>query len=81
MLLPRRLVVASNHLRFWSSDVQPRIENEQQQQEVTLAELEKDRLFSRLEIELKGIEPEVMKSYAWFAQRAAEHLGISVGKW
>lgn len=45
------------------------------------AAVEKDKLYSRLEIELKGIEPEVMKSYAWFATRAAEHLGISVGKW
>lgn len=42
---------------------------------------EKDKLYSRLEIELKGIEPEVMKSYAWFATRAAEHLGIHIGKW
>jgi small subunit ribosomal protein S10 len=45
------------------------------------AAAEKDKLYSRLEIELKGIEPEVMKSYAWFATRAAEHLGIPVGKW
>lgn len=42
---------------------------------------EKDKLYSRLEIELKGIEPEVMKSYTWYAIRAAEHLGIQVGKW
>lgn len=43
--------------------------------------LEKDKLYSRLEIELKGIEPEVMKSYAWYATKSAEHLGIKVGKW
>lgn len=41
---------------------------------------QKDKLFSQLEIELKGIEPEVMKSYAWFATTAAQHLGIKVGK-
>lgn len=45
------------------------------------AQEERDKLYSRLEIELKGIEPEVMKSYAWFAVRAADHLGIKVGKW
>jgi small subunit ribosomal protein S10 len=42
---------------------------------------QKDKLYSRLEIELKGIEPEVMKSYAWYATTAAQHLGIQVGKW
>lgn len=42
---------------------------------------EKDKLFSRLEIEVKGIDPEVMKSYAWFATTAANNLGINVGKW
>ena len=41
----------------------------------------KDKLYSRLEIELKGIEPEVMKSYGFFATTAAQHLGIQVGKW
>jgi small subunit ribosomal protein S10 len=42
--------------------------------------LQKDKLYSRLEIELKGIEPEVMRSYAWYAQRSAELLGIRVGR-
>lgn len=46
-----------------------------------IQEPEKDKLFSHLEIELKGIEPEVMKSYAWFANSAAQHLGITVGRW
>lgn len=41
---------------------------------------QKDKLYSRLEIELKGIEPEVMKSYAWYATTAAQHLNIKVGK-
>lgn len=83
MPLATRFPIATNHLRFLSSEIpstQPRIENEQNL-EVAPAEPEKDKLYSRLEIELKGIEPEVMKSYAWYAQRAAEHLGIQVGKW
>lgn len=34
----------------------------------------KDKLYSRLEIELKGIEPEVMKSYAWYATTGIVNL-------
>lgn len=40
-----------------------------------------DKLYSRLEIEVRGIDPAVLKSYAWFATTAANHLGIEVGKW
>ena len=50
------------------------------QPQTELAVPQKDKLYSRLEIELKGIEPEVMKSYAWYAQKSAEHLGIQVGR-
>ncbi|XP_058449705.1 small ribosomal subunit protein uS10m isoform X2 [Malaya genurostris] len=39
-----------------------------------------DKLYSRVELEMKGIDPEVMKSYAYFAQTAAGHLNIEVGK-
>ena len=78
--LTRRSLLNQNNSRFLSSEVQPRSENEIAPQ-VTSTEPEKDKLYSRLEIELKGIEPEVMKSYAWFATRAAEHLGIKVGQW
>lgn len=42
---------------------------------------EPDKLYSRLEIECRGIDPAVLKSYNWFATTAAEHLGIEVGKW
>ena len=77
MSLSRRCFFTPNNIRLLSSEVQPRSSDE-----VTAAEEpEKDKLYSHLEIELKGIEPEVMKSYAWFATRAAEHLGIKVGKW
>ncbi len=41
---------------------------------------EPDKLYSRIEIEVKGIDPAVLKSYAWFATTAASHLGIEVGK-
>ncbi|KNC25543.1 28S ribosomal protein S10, mitochondrial [Lucilia cuprina] len=46
----------------------------------TTAELnEQDKLYSKLEIELRGIDPAVLKSYSWFATTAADHLGIEVG--
>ncbi|XP_030565738.1 28S ribosomal protein S10, mitochondrial-like [Drosophila novamexicana] len=41
---------------------------------------EPDKLYSKLEIELRGIDPAVLKSYTWFATTAAEHLGIELGK-
>lgn len=39
-----------------------------------------DKLFSRVELQMKGVDPEVMKSYAYFAKTPAEHLDIEVGK-
>lgn len=42
---------------------------------------EPDKLYSKLEIELRGIDPAVLKSYTWFATTAADHLGIEKGKW
>ncbi|XP_055849386.1 28S ribosomal protein S10, mitochondrial [Episyrphus balteatus] len=41
--------------------------------------LEKDKLYTRLELELRGIDPAVLKSYSWFATQAANNLGIEVG--
>ncbi|KAH8311211.1 hypothetical protein KR044_004978, partial [Drosophila immigrans] len=44
------------------------------------APAEPDQLYSKLEIELRGVDPAVLKSYTWFATTAAEHLGIELGK-
>ncbi|XP_030376531.1 28S ribosomal protein S10, mitochondrial [Scaptodrosophila lebanonensis] len=41
---------------------------------------ELDKLYSKLEIELRGVDPAVLKSYTWFANTAAGHLGIETGK-
>lgn len=41
----------------------------------------RDKLYSKLEIELRGVDPAVLKSYSWFATTAAEHLGIEIGQW
>lgn len=48
--------------------------------EKVIAEGEPDKLYSRLEIEVKGADPAVLKSYSWFATTAASHLGIEVGR-
>lgn len=49
--------------------------------EVSLSSQEKDKLYSHLEVQLKGVDPAVLKSYSWFATTAANHLGIEVGEW
>lgn len=86
----RRSLINSNAARHFSAEIQRGNENQtapipvevnHNDTQLASTSAEKDKLFSRLEIELKGIEPEVMKSYAWFAVKAAEHLGINVGKW
>lgn len=44
-------------------------------------EAEHDKLYKRLEIELRGHDPMVMKSYVRFSTTAAKHLDIGVGRW
>ncbi|XP_017098173.2 small ribosomal subunit protein uS10m [Drosophila bipectinata] len=46
----------------------------------TIPAPEPDKLYSKLEIELRGVDPAVLKSYTWFATTAADHLGIEKGK-
>lgn len=41
---------------------------------------ESDKLYKRLELEIRGHDPMVMKSYIKFATTAAEHLNIEIGK-
>lgn len=43
-------------------------------------EPESDKLYKRIELEIRGHDPAVMKSYVHFATTAAEHLNIEVGK-
>lgn len=81
MSLARKCLISPKNSRFLSSEVITIPKDEDNTVEENPTVPEKDKLYSRLEIELKGIEPEVMKSYAWFATRSAEHLGIQIGKW
>ncbi|CAK1594591.1 unnamed protein product [Parnassius mnemosyne] len=42
--------------------------------------LELDKLYKRVELEMRGIDPAVLLSYSWFCIAAASHLGIEVTK-
>lgn len=42
--------------------------------------VELDKLYKRVELEMKGIDPAVLLSYSWFCIAAASHLGIEVTK-
>lgn len=41
---------------------------------------ENDKLYKRIEIELRGMDPAVLNSYTSFATETAKHLDIAVGK-
>lgn len=41
---------------------------------------EPDKLYKRVELEIRSNEPAVLKSYSWFAKTSAEHLGIEIGE-
>lgn len=66
--------------RLFSTEISSSISQNEKSPAISTTTEETDRLYSRLEIELKGIDPAVLKSYSWFAQTAAEHLSVEVGK-
>lgn len=49
--------------------------------QITNESKELDKLYSRLELELRGSDAAVMKSYSTFVLASASHLGIKTGKW
>lgn len=51
-----------------------------QLQTVPLSPVELDKLYKRVELEMRGIDPAVLLSYSWFCIAAATHLGIEVTK-
>lgn len=55
--------------------------NDKDENPNALAEPEDDKLFKRLDIELRGHDHQVLKSYTRFATAAAQHLNIPIGKW
>lgn len=42
--------------------------------------VELDKLYKRVELEMRGIDPAVLLSYSWFCIAAASNLGIEVTK-
>lgn len=42
--------------------------------------VEPDKLYRMIELELRGVDPAVMKSYQMFANMAASELGITLGE-
>lgn len=40
-----------------------------------------DKLYRMVEVEVRGNDPAVLKSYSWFTTTAAMELGITVGEW
>lgn len=40
---------------------------------------EPDQLFKTVEVEVRGADPAVLRSYEWFARTTASNLGIAVG--
>lgn len=46
----------------------------------TLTESEDDKLYKRLDIELRGHDKQVLKSYVKFATATATHLDIPIGR-
>lgn len=44
-------------------------------------EAEDDKLYKRLELELRGVDPAVLNSFTTFAATAARHLNIEIGRW
>ncbi|KAG6449055.1 28S ribosomal protein S10, mitochondrial [Manduca sexta] len=49
-------------------------------EDVTPPAMELDKLYKRVELEMRGIDPAVLLSYSWFCVAAASHLGIEVTK-
>ncbi|XP_059045475.1 small ribosomal subunit protein uS10m [Achroia grisella] len=48
--------------------------------ENVLPTMELDKLYKRVELEMRGIDAAVLLSYSWFCVAAASHLGIEVTK-
>lgn len=77
---PRALFSSVNTNSITTPNTNPTLVNELEQQQQKQSD-EPDKLYKKLEIELKGIDPAVLKSYSYFATNSAQQLGIEVGKW
>ncbi|KAK0078325.1 hypothetical protein PV325_002677 [Microctonus aethiopoides] len=68
--LPRTTILIKNLAAKFSSDIALS----------TKTEPELDKLYQKIEVEVRGNDPAVLKSYGIFSTTAAGHLGITVGR-
>lgn len=92
LLLPGRSLIARSAaglihqpMKFYSQEPATPVSVQESQQkdhlQTTNEPEDVEKLYSRLEIELRGSDPAVMKSYSKFVLATANHLEIEVGKW
>lgn len=81
LLVRSTATIAHPSSRFYTAQpTENATETENASQQPAQADDEVEKLYSRLEIELRGSDPAVMRSYQKFAVTSAEHLGIEVGR-
>ena len=44
----------------------------------SISNVRRDKLYDRIEVEVKAHQPDVLKSYSWFATTAAKELDVEV---
>lgn len=76
---PNFAVTTAQPIRFYSvqGNTDTKIESATNAEK---QEQESDTLYKKLELEIRGHDPAVMKSYVKFATTAASHLNIEVGR-
>lgn len=81
--MPRSVVAAQQQIKFYSQPAETAAsspENNENGRELTNDTAEVEKLYSSLEVELRGSDPAVMRSFQRFAVSSANHLGIEVGR-
>lgn len=65
---------------FSNTTTKPSVEVNEANLQSTTSESEDDKLYKRLELEFRGLDPAVLNSFARYATTAAKHLDIAVGR-
>lgn len=91
-LIPGRSLIARSSaglthqpIKFYSQVPASSVSVQESQQKTDLQTTDEpeavEKLFKRVDIQLRGSDPAVMKSYTKFALATANHLEILIGKW
>lgn len=75
--LVRANIACNNLVKPLSTAALPSVQKSADQVPETI---ELDKLYKRVELEMRGIDQAVLLSYSWFCVAAASHLGIEVTK-